>query len=536
MSKLCACGCGERVLTEGSRWRPGHWKRGPGITTPERYELAESRSKVEPHELGTAGTSIFAGQYSTDINAEWNSIETRNNRLEEMEKTDSACRALFSVVTLPIRSVNWWVEPASDSSEDKDIADSITWNLIHGMTNGFDSLLQEILTCVSRGFSIFEKVFESSDADEFTGSIKWRKFAYRAQRTIDRWNLDNTGGLTSVHQDFMSTQYSVSTDIPIEKLLVFTYNREGSDYSGQPLFRACWRDYYYKDALQKIEAIGLERFWIGIPWIRLPQTSTKADKDKAFDIVKKIRGDEAAGLVTPDNWVFEIVRVATEGGSMADVISRYARNIFLTGLAQFLTLGEKSSGSWALSRDQSALFLFSLNAVADNVIADTFNRHAIPQLIKMNWPKIKQFPQLKHEDLEQIDLKGFFENLATAVTAGFLTSPDQEIEQEVRKMMGLPELTEEQQDAYEVKIQQAQEMQAAQVEAAKQVPGQKPGEKQKPEEKKPQTKKEESSKALAEIRPELLEPVLITDEDIAIAIIDFSNKAPEFAGILEASS
>lgn len=521
----CACGCGQEI-TPGAKWSRGHHRRGVGGFSA----LAESSKAVDSHELGTAGTPFYAGQFQPDrINEEWNDIETRYDRLEKMEKTDSACAALFKAVTLPIRSVKWWVEPASDSNEDKKIADSITWNLVDGMTYGFDSFLSEALTCVSRGFSLFEKVFEEADAEEFTGTIKWKKFAFRSQRTIDEWDVDSKGSVKRVHQDFGEGEHSVRVWMPIEKLLIFTYQKEGNNYLGDPLFRACWRDYYYLDGLERIEAIGLERFWIGIPWIQLPKNATTSDKDTAFDIVKKIRGDEASGLVTADSWVFDILRVATEGGAMTEVIGRYRRNIFLTGLAQFLALGDKSVGSWALSKDQSTFFLFALNSVADSVLAEIMNKHAIPQLVKMNWPRVTKFPKLTHDDIEQIDIGAFAVNMGKFVETGYLTSPDTNIEEQVREMMGLPEMTDEQRkNALKAEMQPKVDL------TKKEKPGEE-GKKTPTEEVQETEEDTENAAALAEIPPYFLETVLVKEDEKALAIIDFNRKAPEFAGIFEAT-
>jgi len=509
----CLCGCGQEVSHDAT-WRQGHHKRGEG-----GYILAERVRGVQPHELGTTGTSIYSGMFQSDINSDFNNRDVRLDRYEKMEKTDSACRALFLVITLPIRSVKWWVEPASESAEDKKIAESVQWNLTDGMTASFDDFLSEALTCVSRGFSVFEKVYELADADEFSGKIKWRKFAFRSQRTIEKWKLDKTGGLEGVRQVFREGDFKVDTEIPVEKLLVFSYQREGSNYEGDALFRACWRDYFYKDSLQRIEAIGLERFWVGLPYITLPAKATSADKDKAFEIVTEIRGDEAAGMVLPEGWEFNIERVATEGGAMNDVILRYARNIFLTGLAHFMSLGQGDSGSWALSRDQSALFLFALNAIADTTFGEIMNKHAIPQLVRMNWPNVKKFPKLRHDDLDQIDMTGFVANLKGLVEAGFLTSPDDVIERQIREMFGLPELTDEmikeRDDAAEEMAKQMQK----QEEAKLKVPGKEP-----PEEKPP-----------AKLEEYNLPPVLITEDDIVQAILDFAHKAPGQVAILDAA-
>lgn len=507
MAKLCACGCGEYVVSASSTWKRGHFKRGKG-----GFALAEAGGKrVKPSELGTSGTVIFAGDFATDINSEFNDRISKLDKLEKMEQTDSVGRALHLVTTLPVRSIKWWVEPASESAEDKKIAESITWNLTEGMTLGFDAFLREALTCVSRGFSVFEKVFETNDSKDFAGTIKWRKFGFRAQRSIYKWGLDDNGGLEKIRQQVTEGQLSIDVLIPVEKLLVFTYQKEGSNYEGNSLFRACWRDYYYKDALQRIEAIGLERFWIGLPWIKLPKTATTSDKTKAFDIVTKVRGDEAAGLVTAQDWEFDILRVATEGGAMGDTISRYARNMFLSGLAQFLALGDKATGSWALSRDQSTFFLFSLNALANTVIADTLNKHAIPQLVKMNWPGVTKFPKMKHDDIEQIDLTSFAENVAKFVSSGVLTTPDAEIEADVRKMLGLPDMSEDLQKAHKT----------TPIDLTK-------GKKDDKED----TQKAKEPKQKTELQEAFFPP--ISDDEIELAIFDFSQKAGEFAGILDA--
>lgn len=501
----CACGCGKILKSANSTWSPGHWRRGRA-----GYQLAEK--SVKPSEMGTTGTSIFAGQFATDINSTFNDRETRLDRYEKMEKTDSSCRALYSVVTLPIRSINWWVEPASDANEDQVIAKSITWNLVDGMTKGWYSFLQECLTCVSRGFSVFEKVFQTATSEDFTGTIMWRKFAFRAQRTIDEWRLDNTGGLEAIHQEFSEGDHPISTWIPVEKSLVFTYQMEGSNFEGDSLFRPCWRDWFYKDALQRIEAIGLERFWVGVPGIKLPKHATTADSTKAFEIVSELRADEAGGVVLPNEWELFIERVATEGGTMNEVIERYTRNIFLTGLAQFLALGSKDVGSWALSRDQSLFFLFALNAIADFIISDTMNKHAIPQLVKMNWPNVTKFPKMKHDDLEQIDLGGFATTLKTFVDAGGLSMPDVEIEKEIRQMSGLPEMNDE---IAKAKLNQQKEYALN--------PAPPPGEQF--EQKKQETKKEEDQEEkkgakMAEAIP------LFTPGEIAMAVIEFNGRSP----------
>jgi len=523
--KTCACGCGTQI-GEKSTWSRGHQKRGAN-----GYQLAENRSGGK--EFGSTGNVVFSGQFYDDINDDFNDRDIRLDRYEEMERTDTACQALKAVISLPIRSVKWWVEPASDSTQDKEIADSITWNLTEGMKESWDVFLQEALTCVTRGFSVFEKVFVKATEEEFSGKLRWSKFAFRHQRTIKEWRFDDVGDVSEANQQ-VEGDFSNDVWIPVEKMLVFTFRKEGSNLEGNSVYRACWKDYYYKQGLQRIEAIGLERFWIGTPVMKLPRSSTRDDKDVAFDIVSKIRGDEAAGVVIPDTWDFDILRVASEGGTMNDVISRYTRNIFLAGLAQFLALGDKAVGSWALSKDQSAFFLFALNAIANEIVAATINKEAIPQLVKLNWPKVNKYPKLIHDDLNQIDFGVFAENLGKLVQSGFLTGPDVSIEDQVREMMGLPELAEDVRKRKEEEMKNPPEPPVDEKEVDEKT-GKKVDKKDK-EPKKEKPEDEEEAQKLQEIDPALLEKVIISEGDIAQAIVDFNERAPPWQkGILEAN-
>ena len=69
MATYCACGCGT-ILKGGksSTWSPGHHRRGKS-----GFDLAERQ--VSPKELGTTGTSIFAGQYNDEIETKEISVE-----------------------------------------------------------------------------------------------------------------------------------------------------------------------------------------------------------------------------------------------------------------------------------------------------------------------------------------------------------------------------------------------------------------------------------------------------------------------------
>lgn len=87
--------------------------------------------------------------------------------------------------------------------------------------------------------------------------------------------------------------------IPAEKLLVFSYRREGDNYEGTSVLRSAYKSYFIKDALYKFDAVRHERQSVGIPIIYLPDGASDDDKAEALQIVTNIRSTEQTGIVMP---------------------------------------------------------------------------------------------------------------------------------------------------------------------------------------------------------------------------------------------
>jgi len=177
--------------------------------------------------------------------------------------------------------------------------------------------------------------------------------------------------------------------IPIEKLLLYRTRVEKGNPEGRSVLRTAYIPYYYWKNISQIEAIGIERDLAGLPMIKLPVNATTdsgsgSDASKANQLVRNVRNDEQAGIVLPSDWEFELV--STGGTRQFDtdtIIRRYESRMLLSGLAQFLMLGQDKVGSLALSEDQTDFFNMSVNATAD-IIAETFTKYAIPRLLRLN--------------------------------------------------------------------------------------------------------------------------------------------------------
>lgn len=384
-------------------------------------------------EIGATGTIFVGGVISgEEYNSDLSGIKGLQT-LDQMRTGDATVRASLMSIKLPIRAANWFVEPASDDSKDVEVAEFIEQNLFNEMTITWADFLRQSLLHLDYGRMVFEIVYKQLE----NGKIGWHKFAPRLPATIYKWQTkEGTDGITQ----FLPTGKDIS--IPIEKLIIFVNDKEGDNWEGISVLRPAYKHWYIKDKLYTIDAMAFERQGLGIPFVKPPTGASKKDEDQAEELLKNLRANEEGHLKIPQGWEFGFMDMGA--GSLRNIqptIMHHDRQIVKNVLAQFLELGASgASGSFALSQDQSRLFLLSLQATARH-IAEAINKYAIPRLVDLNF-EVKEYPELSFSRIGQID----FDKLSTALQrlsqAGVLTSDD-ELEAHIRELMDLPEIPEE---------------------------------------------------------------------------------------------
>lgn len=392
-------------------------------------------------EIGSIGTKIFAGIIDEEYLTEWKVTEKRCDIITRMMKSDATVRAIYYVVTLPLESANWDVDVDEDANpQDKKTAEIVKKMLFEEMTITWQDFIRQALLCLPYGFSVFEKVFEP---DRENGIIKLRKLAPRIQKTIKKWLTDETGGLSGVEQRAYYIQGTKTlyktVQIPVDKLVVFTYRQEGSNFEGDPMLRPAYKHWFMKDKLYLIQAVGLERHALGIPVIYLPRGASPADKEYAKQIVKTWRAHEEAGAVFPEGVKVDNITGTIQSQALELAIKHHDSEIAKSVLAQFLQLGTGSSGSWALSKDQSDFFLMSLNSIA-SFVCDRVNRFVIKPLVDMNaskWGKPEHYPKLKCTEISKTSNMETLSALSQLLSAG-IVKVDKDMEDWARKTFSLP--------------------------------------------------------------------------------------------------
>src|SRR5579884_585546 len=292
-----------------------------GFTSPYNVEEVTSPTKMDAElgERGRSGTYIFSGiitqeEYNADLirtQALWN--------YDVMRRSDATVKAALLAMVLPIMGTDWSIQEAS-SDDDHIMQANFIRRELFGRRVVWSDFLREALLMLPFGFSVFEKVLEWTDythtpapiepevdpkaepvfdangkeikpepiqpPDKQMKLIGLAKLASRKQRSIYKWQMSN--GEPGIHQILPGANY----DIPWDKLVIFTNEREGDNYEGISVLRAAYKHWYLKDKFYLIDAIKNEKQSLGILEIEPPEGADEDMVNDAITAAQQLRANE----------------------------------------------------------------------------------------------------------------------------------------------------------------------------------------------------------------------------------------------------
>ncbi len=400
------------------------------IVVPKGSRQLAEPSSVDLRELGNTGMSAFTGW----LYREYNPLMQGASGLRlfnEMRRSDATVRGSLRLMKTPILAARWFIEPASESALDKKVADFIWWNLTKGMSTSFPQFITEALAMLDFGFYMFEKVFRMDDPrPQARGKVTWKKLAPRHPLDLGEWLWDENGGPAGVRMYNSHTGKDV--DIPISKMLIFSFDKEAGDLSGISVLRSAYKPWFFKQQLEKIDAIQKERHGIGVPVIKLPPNFNADDLRLAQSMGRNIRTNEMAHIVLPPNWEISFAKLEGQPVNALESVDYHNGEIHKNVLASFMDRGG------TMKDDDFSLFLKSTRYVAD-IITDIVNKHLIPELVDFNWSRLPNgYPELKARRIgEYADWRTQSFAVRNLVGSNIIR-PDDRLEDQLRDEMDLP--------------------------------------------------------------------------------------------------
>lgn len=417
--------------------------------------MAKEIGRIGQYRYGDAGSgSIFYEEFLPQLRG-IKGVQA----YQEMADNDATIGAILYAIEMLMRQCEFHIEPAGDTAKDKECAEFVE-SCMNDMERTWTDTLSEILSFLTYGWSYHEIVYKRRGGDSDSpitnskhadGLIGWRKLPIRSQDTLYGWNYkDGTDELTGMTQT-PPPNYEQLT-IPIERALHFRTRSRKDNPEGRSILRTAYRAYYFKKRIEEIEGYGIERDLAGFPVLYAPPDMDIWSDDpemqqalaRAEMLVSSVRRDAREGLVLPggeNGWKFELVTSGSRRQFDTNaIIDRYDKRLATSVLADFVMLGQQQVGSFALADSKTKIFALAIGTYLD-IICEVFNRQAIPRLINLNGDHFKgitDYPTMVHGDIEEKDLQQFTAYVTGMVGAGILV-PDDALEEEVRRVGGLPE-------------------------------------------------------------------------------------------------
>jgi hypothetical protein len=382
-------------------------------------------------EIGTSAPSPFTSFIRREYNPKLLGLQGLQ-KYDEMRKSDGTVRGALRLIKTPVFAARWFVDPKreSDGSVKKvnqTAADFVTECLTEYMSISWPQVLTEAMLMCEFGYYMFEKVWENRVVDGQARTVL-KKLAPRHPMDVEEWIYDANGGPAGAWFYSPTGLIQDRYFIPIEKLLVFTFDREAGNIEGISLLRSAYRHWYYKDTFYKIDAIQKERHGIGVPVIHLPPGYSDADKVAAQDLGRNLRTNDRAHAVLPPNWGLEFVDLRGNPVDSLKSVDHHNHEIEKSILAVFLEGGAKD--------EDQTMFLKATRFIAD-VVCDTFNFYLIRDLIRLNFMRADA-PQLKARRIgESADWRTLSFAMRNFVGSNMLT-PDDPMEDFIRDELDLP--------------------------------------------------------------------------------------------------
>jgi len=333
----------------------------------------------------------------------------------------------------------------------KDAAAFLNWNLKNLESGGWYEAITNIITCFQNGFSWQEKVYAKNDSVEWSDKFKYKlkKIAPRAADSVQEWvwkdavtkrdlvglkqyksnTLNNPfNTINTINMTQSSSNNVLSPIIPLDKLLLFSWNGTNGNPQGKSDFIGCYKSYKELSMVESYELLGVSKSLAGVLVIRMPtdhlnkaMEDPTSDEAKALSAFKKqcsaiqqgdqtfiILGSDVQGENGNGKYVYDMTLQGIDGGSGShstkDVIAMKEKSILNSFAAGFLTLGDTGVGSYSLADTKQSLHAFYMERKL-MFIADILQRQVAKQLLELNGWQMNEsdMPMFEYGDLDDAD-------------------------------------------------------------------------------------------------------------------------------------
>lgn len=304
------------------------------------------------------------------------------------------------------------------------------------MKGSFDSKLLDIMSALTFGFSVSEKIFWSIDYGDFEG--KWGLKDLRTRPPDDiEFGVDSYGDLAE------DGVWQNGLPLPAAKFLIYSYRNEFGNYYGDSDLRAAYRAYWSKDNMLKLMAVSLERYGEPVAVATYEGLLTLEQRADIESFLKNLQS--RSGILLPKNITLEFKMPPPRAAeAFIPAVNLYDQHIRIAILMPGLMglSGEQATGSFARAVKEFDVFLWILGQLRRD-IETVVNEQLVKPLLDLNY-KIEHgmYPKFKFKEVTEEARQRQFELFLMGLGAGALNKGPED-ENKLRELINFEPLPED---------------------------------------------------------------------------------------------
>ena len=393
----------------------------------------QTNTKPEMNELAASDFSLYgkSGEivpYNPDT-----LIGRKGLYMYDQMRIDDQVKACLTLKKFATLAPNFQILPASDEDDDIEIAEFVEYCLDKMQGSVIDSIL-EILTALDYGYSISEINYKTFDSGIHNGkiglkNIKTKKPHYYSFAVDEYSNILKNG--------IVYREAGEDKRYPIDKFLIFSYQKEFGNHFGTSDLRPAYRGYWSKDVLIKMWNIYLERF-ANPTVLGKYKTNDPSARQSLRNILDNLTAKTSIThrMDEFDIQLLESTRNAT--GDFQSALNFYNKAIARSILIPDRLMAEGDTGAYAQAKIHFDVFLFVIQKLRQDIEETVMNEQLIRRLVAYNYSNVESLPMFKFNPLTDEQKNLLNTVFIDAVQKGVII-PTTEDENILRKNLNFPE-------------------------------------------------------------------------------------------------
>ncbi len=373
---------------------------------------------------------------------------------------DEQVKAAMMAKQFSVIAPGWEVEPAEhekagEKKDAEEVSDFLE-QVLNDMEGSFDTKLIEMLSALTYGYSVAEKIFKLIDYGDFKGLIGLSDLKFRNPEGIE-FDTDAYGNM------YPDGVLQAKNRMPANKFLIYSYRKKFSNYYGDADLRECYRAWWAKDNVIKFMMITLERY--GEPtWVFNAAGGLSMEtKGLLENFMRDIQSK--SGLILPDTITADPKSPGNDAGRTYIPVLEYLDGLIRGALGMPNLIGastsESQTGSFARSDTQMDMWLTLMEYIRHDVEAN-LNEQIIKPLVDWNFDVTDgKYPVFRFKALSEEQKQAQFDTYMKGLTSHAMTKTRDD-ENFFRERLEVPLLPDDYPVTGEVtpEMQQQQDQQA----------------------------------------------------------------------------